>query len=117
MEVYYAEHLKAIHRKDLYNDDLEAICLQVKFPSNSVVTYRPPDACDFFHQIVAMLEKAWLKSSNIILLGHFNCDLLNGSPEIPVNTNAEKLCCFRPVWDAKRRARSDKNNYHTANSN
>ena len=94
--LYYAEHLKAIHRKDLYNDNLEAIWLQVKFPSNSVlfsVMYKPPDACDFYDRIGATLEKTWLKSSNIILLGDLNCDLLNrGSPEIPVNTNAEKLC-------------------------
>lgn len=55
--------------------------------------YRPPDACDFFDHIGPTLEKAWLKSSNIILLGDFNCDLLNrGNPEIPVHTNAEKLC-------------------------
>jgi len=35
--LYYAEHLKAIHRKDLYNDGLEAIWLQVKFPCNCIV--------------------------------------------------------------------------------
>lgn len=51
------------------------------------------EARDFFDRIGPTLGKAWLKSSNIILLGDFNCDLLNrGSPEIPVNTNAEKLC-------------------------
>ena len=114
--LYYAEHLKAIHRKDLYNDNLEAMWLQVKFPSNSLlfsVMYRRPDACDFFDRIRATLEKAWLKTSNIILLGDFNCDLLNrGSPEIPVNTNAEKICSV-----FERRARSNKNNYHIANSN
>lgn len=49
----------------------------MKFPSTSVlfsVLYRPPDAGDFFNLIASPLEKAWLKSSNIVLLGDFNCD-------------------------------------------
>ena len=75
--LYYAEHLMATHRRDLHTEGLEAIWLQVKFPSTSVlfsVMYRPPDANHFFDLIGAPLEKAWLKSSNIFLLGDFNCD-------------------------------------------
>ena len=45
--IYYAEYLKATHRKDLARSGLEAIWLQVQFPCTSVlfsVIYRPPDA-------------------------------------------------------------------------
>ena len=36
--------------------------------------YRSPDDNDFFRFIEQSLEKAWLKSSCIILLADFNCD-------------------------------------------
>ena len=75
--LYYGEHLHATHRKDLLTQNIEAEWLQVKFPSSSVlfsVIYRPPDASEFFDLVSATLEKAWLKTSNIVLLGDFNCD-------------------------------------------
>lgn len=53
------------------------------------VVYRPPDASgEFFEQIGATLEKAWLKMSNITLLGDFNCDF-QGDSEL--SANARKL--------------------------
>lgn len=89
---YYAEHLQATHQRDLFTRNIEAEWLQVKFPSSSVlfsVIYRPPDASgEFFEQIGATLEKAWLKMSNIVLLGDFNCDFQGDSE---VSTNARKL--------------------------
>ena len=75
--LYYADHLQAFHRKDLFTSGIEAAWLQVNFPSASVlfsVMYRPPDASQFFDLIGSPLEKAWLKTSNIVLLGDFNCD-------------------------------------------
>ena len=72
--LFYSEHLRAVHRKDLFVDGLEAIWLQVRFPSCSVlfsVMYRPPNDRTFFDLIMSPLEKAWLKTSNIILLGEF----------------------------------------------
>lgn len=76
--LYYAEHSQAKHRRDLFKRNIKAEWLQVKFPSSSVlflVIYRPPDASgEFFKQIGATLEKAWLKTSNIVLCGDFNCD-------------------------------------------
>ena len=76
--LYFAEYLNAMHRRDLSIDGLEAIWLQVKFPQTTVlfsVIYRPPDVKTFFDLISIPLEKAWLKSSSIFLLGDFNCDL------------------------------------------
>jgi hypothetical protein len=96
--LYYAEHLRATHRRDLFTKGLEAIWVQVKFPSNSILfagMYRPPDANNFFDILGLTLEKAWLKSSNIVLLGDFNCDFsnrdLNETAEFVTNTNARKL--------------------------
>ena len=45
------------------------------------VVYRPPDKSDFFEKFAIPLEKAWLKTSNIVLLGDLNCDLSNVSCE------------------------------------
>ena len=80
--LFYSEHLRALHRKDLFVDGLEAIWLQVRFPSCSVlfsVMSRPPNDRKFFDLIMSPLEKAWLKTSNIILLGDLNCDLKSTS--------------------------------------
>ena len=93
--LYYAEYLQATHRRDLFTQNIEAEWLQVKFPSSSVlfsVIYRPQDASgEFFKQIGATLEKAWLKTSNIVLLGDFNCDF-QGDSEL--SANARKLRLF-----------------------
>ena len=62
-------------------DGLEALWLQVKFPSCFAlfsVMYRPPIDRKFFDFIMSPLERSWLKTSNIILLGDFNCDLKQG---------------------------------------
>ena len=77
--LYYAEHLRAFHRKDLFISGIEAAWLQVNFPRLSApvlfsAMYRPLDASQFFDLISSPLEKAWLKTSNIVLLGDFNCD-------------------------------------------
>ena len=79
--LFDSEHLRAMHRKDLFVDGLEALWLQVKFPSSSVlfsVMYRPPNDRKFFDFIMSPPERTWLKTSNIILLGDFNCDLKQG---------------------------------------
>jgi exonuclease III len=108
--LYYAEHLQATHRRDLFTKGLEAIWVQVKFPSNSVlfaVMYRPPDANNFFDILGLTLEKAWLKSSNIVLLGDFNCDFsnrdLNETAEFVTNTNARKLRLIFDMFNMQKR--------------
>ena len=68
--LYFADHLHAIHRKDLFIEGLEAIWLQVKISSTQAlfsVIYRPPDDNLFFERINTPLEKAWLRSENIFL--------------------------------------------------
>ena len=101
--LYFAEYLNATHRRDLSIEGLEAIWLQVKFPQATVlfsVIYRPPDAKNFFDLISIPLEKAWLKSSSIFLLGDFNCDLssfnilqnrIADSSTMAPTTNSSKL--------------------------
>ena len=92
--LYYAEHLKVIHRKDLYTPGLEAIWVQVKFTCTSAlfaVLYRPPDDNKFFDSVRIPLEKAWLKTSNIFLLGDMNCNLSTVKYSAHGVTNKYKL--------------------------
>ena len=89
--LYYGQHLHPTHRKDLLTQNIEAERLQVKFPISSFlysVIYKPPDTNEFFDLISATLEKAWLKTSNIVLLGDFTCDFKTESEQC---TNARKL--------------------------
>ena len=93
--LYFAEYLHAIHRKDLFIEGLEAIWLQVKTSSTLAlfsVIYRPPDDNLFFERINTPLEKAWLRSENIFLLGDFNCDFsFQGDPDNILHRNTIKL--------------------------
>ena len=77
--MYCAEYLQTTHRRDLASTDLEAIWVQIKFPTTSAffsVIYRSELECpNFFEDIYGVFEKAWMKSDTIILLGDFNCDL------------------------------------------
>ena len=103
--LYYKEHLKAVHRKDLSVPGIEAIWLQVKFPSCLAlfsVMYRPPDRYDFFDKIYDPLEKAWTKSSNIFLLGDFNCNFAqNANTESGLEAcgNTKKLLNIFQMFD------------------
>ena len=95
--IYCRNYLNAIHRKDLCNKDLEAIWVQVKFPTANVlfsVMYRSELECpNFFEDAYVTLEKAWMKTDHIFLLGDFNCDLLNsfGNTGSDVRTKVRKL--------------------------
>ena len=54
--------------------------------------HRPPDDELFFDRIGSPLEKAWLRSSNIFLLGDFNCDLsLKATQDNALLRNTGKL--------------------------
>ena len=103
--LYYKEHLKAVHRKDLSVPGIEAIWLQVKFPSCLAlfsVMYRPPDRYDFFDKIYDPLEKAWTKSSNIFLLGDFNCNFsqnANTESGLEACGNTKKLLNIFQMFD------------------
>ena len=77
--MYCAGYLQTTHRRDLASTELEAIWVQIKFPTTSAlfsVIYRSELECpNFFEDIYGVFEKAWMKSDTIILLGDFNCDL------------------------------------------
>ena len=68
-----------IIRKDLAPKDLKAIWVQIKFPTISalfsVIYKSEQESPNFFEDVHDVLEKAWMKSDTIILLGDFNCDL------------------------------------------
>ena len=93
--LYFAEYLHAIHRKDLLTEGLEAIWLQVKTSGTLAlfsVIYRPPDDNLFFERIITALEKAWLRSQKIFLLGDFNCDFsFRGDPDHILHRKTIKL--------------------------
>ena len=89
--VYYRKSLKVLRRMDLEDQDIEMICLQVKTDSRDTLigtVYRPPDNCDFFIVFPRSLEKVWMKFTNIVLVGDFNCNLLkNSQGELPHDGN------------------------------
>ena len=95
--IYYADHLKVVHRNDLVIADFDAIRIQVKFPMRDAlfaVAYRSDlEAPNFFNDLNEVLEKAWLKSNNIFLLTDTNCDLLHlvSNPGIAVPSKTSKL--------------------------
>ena len=78
--MYYADHLTAVHRKDLLVRDIEAIWIQVKFPVHSTlfsVVYRSElETPNFFENFQGVLERAWLKTDSIFVLGDLNCCML-----------------------------------------
>ena len=80
MVMYYAEHLSVIHRKDLAATYIEALWIQVKFPTNSTlfsVVYRSElETTNFFENFRVVLEEAWSKTDSIFLLRDLNCCLL-----------------------------------------
>ena len=88
--MYCAEYLQTTHRRDLASTDLEAIWVQIKFPTTSAlfsVIYRSELECpDFFEHIYGVFEKAWMKSDTIILLGDFNWDLQGIASKIQPKT-------------------------------
>lgn len=96
-DLLWKNYLNAIHHKDLSNKDLEAIWVQAKFPTANVlfsVMYRSELECpNFFEDVYVRLEKAWMKTDHIILLGDFNCDLLNtfGETGSDVQSKRRKL--------------------------
>ena len=93
--LYFAEHLHSIYHKDLFIEGLKAIWLQVKTSSTLAlfsVIYSPPEDNLFFERINTPLEKAWLRSENIFLLGNFNCDFsFHGDPDNILHRNTIKL--------------------------
>ena len=101
--LYYSEHLKATHCKDLINDNLEAAWIQVKFPSYNTlfgVVYRSERlSINFFDNLHFTLEKAWMKSNNIFLLGDLNCDLLGARERTDLIDNNNKTRKLLDLFD------------------
>ena len=56
--LYFAEHLHAIHRKDLFIEGLEVIWLQVKTSSTLAISERFRQFCFFTKRSTLLLEKS-----------------------------------------------------------
>ena len=103
--MFCAEYLKVTHRKGLASKDLEAIWVQIKFPTTSAlfsVIYRSELECpNFFEDIYGVFEKAWMKSATIILLGDFNCDLLgiDSKTETEIHPKTRRLLTLFQLFD------------------
>ena len=71
--LYYADYLNVTHLKDL-------AWIQAKFPTTNVlfsVIYRSELYLpNFFTNLQDVMEKAWMKTDNIVLLRDLNCNLL-----------------------------------------
>ena len=95
--IYCKSYLPLIHRKDLCTRDLVAIWIQFKFQTANVlftVIYRSELECpNFFEGAYEILEKAWLKTDHIFLMGDFRCDLLStlSNPRPDVQNKTRKL--------------------------
>ena len=78
--IYYRKLLKAIHRPDLEDEQVEGICMQVKADSRDILVgtiYRPPNQnSEFFTAFPKLMENIWTKFSNIVLLEDLNTNLL-----------------------------------------
>ena len=95
--IYCKSYLPLIHRKDLCTRDLVAIWMQLKFQTANVlfsVIYRSELECpNFLENAYEILEKAWLKTDHIFLMGDFRCDLLSNlsNPRPDVQNKTRKL--------------------------
>ncbi|CAH3124174.1 unnamed protein product [Pocillopora meandrina] len=69
------------------SSDIEALWIQVKFPTNTTlfsVIYRSElESTNFFESFRGALEKAWLKTDSIFILGDFNCYFKKDIERIP----------------------------------
>lgn len=98
--MYYTDYLNVTHRKDLAKKDLEAIWIQAKFPTTSVlfsVIYRSElYSPNFFTYLQDVVEKAWRKTDNIVLLEDLNCNLLGVNEYSSFSTFKPKqeICCI-----------------------
>lgn len=78
--VYVSEQIKTTRRFDLEFPNGELIWLQLDFPHSFMLlctVYRPPNATNlFWEQFRASIESAMDLSSNIVIVGDMNVDLL-----------------------------------------
>ena len=79
--VYVSDDVKGMRRHDLENDEIEAVWIQVKMRRRHVLignVYRPPGTRDtWMESLVVMLEKVVQEQMTVVMMGDFNCNMLN----------------------------------------
>ena len=95
---YVSNTVKCIRRKDLEDDNLEVLWLQVKGHRRWLLignVYRAPSsAVTWFDLFESMLDKAVSEGMEMIVLGDFNCNYLEKSC---ANTNCANLMQWSQV--------------------
>ena len=78
--VYVPEQFKVVRRKELEDDAVEALWIEVRTVNMVVLVcnvYRPPDApAVWFDDFASMMEKAAGERAERIVLGDFNCNMM-----------------------------------------
>ena len=78
--MHVPEQFKVVRRKELENDAVEALWIEVRTVNIVVLVcnvYRPPDApAVWFDDFASMMEKAAGEWAQRIELGDFNCNML-----------------------------------------
>ena len=101
--LYYPDYLNVTHRKDLPKKDLEAIWIQPEFPTTNVlclVIYRSELYLpNFFTNLQHVMEKAWMKTVNIVLLGDLNRNLLRVNECSSFSDLQTKTRNLLPIFD------------------
>ena len=76
--VYIANRICSTRMKSLECPTIESIWLRVNINSTQFIIgtiYRPPSSLDFFNNFHKTLEKVWLRFTNVLIVGDFNCTL------------------------------------------
>ena len=96
--IYYRKLLKAIHRPDLEDEQVEGIGMQVTADSRDILVetiYRPPNQnSEFFTAFPKLMENIWTKFSNIVLLGDLSgCPPKSGPASLGSPVNLPFIFC------------------------
>ena len=79
--VYVSDDVKSTRRCDLEGEDMEVMWIQVKMKKRHVLignVYRPPKTpAVWMDNLTVMLEKVTQERMPVIVIGDFNCNMLN----------------------------------------
>ena len=92
--VYIANHICSTRMKSLEFPTIEGVWLRVNISSTQFIigtTYKPPSSVHFFNNFHKTLEKVWLRFTNVLIVGDFNCDYAQRVGNIVPSTFGGKL--------------------------
>lgn len=79
--VYVSENIKSFRRRDLELDEIEAVWIELIIKGMKVLVcnvYRPPDAkACWMDDFSVMMEKAANEREERVVMGDFNCNMMN----------------------------------------